>query len=80
MGRTGLCLDVEPRVARPRDMNKIDAVSPDDARRALREYGICELLGHGASQPTQTGRPDAKNTCESKLPVAGHDLWPGERL
>ena len=49
---------------------------PAAAHRPLHEHGICELLGHGADQHSHTSRPEAKNTHRSKLPVAGHDLWP----
>ena len=41
--------------------------------------GIFELLGPGADQRTQTSQPRAKNTPQSKLRVAGHDLWPQRR-
>ena len=79
MGRTGLCLDVELRVQRPPDKRQINAERPAAAHRPLHEHGICELLGHGADQRSHTSRPEAKNTHRSKLPVAGHDLWPHER-
>ena len=80
MGRSWPWLDVEPRVERPLDKHKIDAMRPTGERRQLHEFGILELLGHGRSQPTQTRQPKAENTCRSKLPVAGHDIWPHQRL
>ena len=79
IGRAWPYLDAGPHIERSRDMHKIDAVSPDDTRRPLNEYGICELLGHGANQRHHTSQPEAKNTHRSNLPVAGHDLWPAER-
>ena len=67
-------LDVGPHVERPLEMPQIHAARPTDARRALIESGVCEFLGHGASQATPVIHPGAKNTPPSKLPVTGHDL------
>ena len=67
-------LDVGPHVERPLEMPQIHAARPTDARRALIESGVCEFLGHGASQATPGIHPGAKNTPPSKLPVTGHDL------
>ena len=70
---------VELYIVRPRERHKINADRPTDARKALRESGICELLGHGTSQPTQAIHSDAKKTPPLKLPVTGHDLRPLEQ-
>ena len=70
---------VELYIVRPRERHKINADRPTDARKALRESGICELLGHGTSQPTQAIHSDAKNTALSKLTVTGQDLRPCEQ-
>ena len=79
IGRTRPCFDVEPSIARARDTHKINADKPTDARTALCESAICELLGHDASQTTQATPSGAKNTPPLKLPVTGHDLRPLEQ-
>ena len=45
----------------------LSSEQPVDVRKPLHQLRICELLGHGASQPTQSSHPDAKKTCPSKL-------------
>ena len=47
--------------------------------RRVHDVETSELLGHGADHWSHTSQPEAKNTHRSKLPVAGHDLWPHER-
>ena len=79
MGRTGPCIDVELRVQRPPDKLQINAEMPAAAHRSLHNFEILELAGHVASQRSHTSQPEAKNTHRSKLPVAGHDIWPHER-
>ena len=79
IGRTRPCLDVEPSIAHPQERHKIYADRPTDARTALCESAICELLGHDASQTTQATPSGAKNTPPLKLPVTGHDLRPLEQ-
>ena len=80
IGRVWPYLDVEAHVSRPPDTLQIDVEQPTDARRALSEIGILELLGHGASQPDQTNHADAKNTCGSELRVTGDDIRLCEHL
>ena len=77
-----MCQLAEARVERAPDKLQIDAERPTAARRPLRPLhheGIFDLLGHGARRRSQTSQPEAKDTCRSKLPVAGHDIWPSER-
>ena len=69
IGRVWPYLDVEAHGARPPDTLQIHVKRPTDARRALHEIGVLELLGHGASQPAQSSHTDAKNTSGSKLPI-----------
>ena len=77
-GRSSHSFDVEARVERPPDKRQIAVDGPVDARKPLHDHQIFELLGHGAHQRTQTGRPGAKNSAQSKLWVAGHDSRPHE--
>ena len=79
MSRRSSCIDVEARVERAPDELQIDAERPAVARKPLHDVETSELLGHGADHWSHTSQPEAKNTHRSKLPVAGHDLWPHER-
>ena len=78
-GREGPCLDVQPLNERPPDKLQIDATRPVGGRKPLHHLRICELLGHGASQPTQPSHPDAKKTCPSKLSGSGCCRRPPEQ-
>ena len=79
-GESSPCLDVERRVERPPDKLPIVAERPAAAYRPLHNLGIFEPLGHGADQRSHTSQPEAKSTHRSKLPVAGHDIWPHKHL
>ena len=80
LGRRSPRVDVEARVERAPDKPQTGPERPAPARRPLRDFGIFELLGHGADQRTHTSQPKAKNTRRSNLPVAGHDLCPARSL
>ena len=79
IGQRSPCLDVERRVERPPDKLQIAADSLAAARRPLHDVGTCELLDHGADQRNHTSKPEVKNTHQSRLPVAGHDIRPHEQ-
>ena len=78
-GREGPCLDVQPLNERPPDKLEIDAARPVGARKPLQHVEACELLDHGASQPTQPNHSDAKDTCQSKLSGSGCCRRPPEQ-
>ena len=70
-GREGPRLDVQLLNERPPDKREIDAARPVGARKPLKHVEACELLDHGASQPTQPNHSDAKDTCQSNLSGSG---------
>ena len=78
-GREGPRLDVQPLNERPPDKLEIDAARPVGARKPLQHVEACELLDHGASQPTQPNHSDAKDTCQSKLSGSGCCRRPPEQ-
>ena len=56
----------------------IDATQPTAVTKLYTKHRTPVLLGHPAHQPSQSSRPNAKNTAGSKLWVPGHDIRPGE--